>query len=91
MLCFFAGSVVAATVLAVVKMFLTRMGKSAKFILTGDPSQIDLPKRQPSGLIQALTILEGVKGISVVTFDENDVIRHKLVKAIIGAYKSAEE
>lgn len=73
------------------KMFLTRMGKSAKFILTGDPSQIDLPKRQPSGLIQALTILEGVKGISVVTFDENDVIRHKLVKAIIGAYKSAEE
>lgn len=73
------------------KMFLTRMGKSAKFILTGDPTQIDLPKRQPSGLIQALAVLDGVKDISVVTFDENDVIRHKLVKAIIGAYKKVEE
>ncbi|MBL4593418.1 MAG: PhoH family protein [Flavobacteriales bacterium] len=73
------------------KMFLTRMGKSAKFILTGDPTQIDLPKRQPSGLIQALTILKGVKDISVVTFDENDIIRHKLVKAIIGAYKTVED
>ncbi len=73
------------------KMFLTRMGKSAKFIITGDPSQIDLPKRQPSGLVQALSILKDVKGISMITFDENDVIRHKLVKAIIGAYKNAEE
>jgi phosphate starvation-inducible PhoH-like protein len=73
------------------KMFLTRMGKSAKFIITGDPTQIDLPKRQPSGLIQALNVLEGVKGIGFVTFDENDVIRHKLVKAIIGAYKKVEE
>lgn len=73
------------------KMFLTRMGKSAKFIITGDPTQIDLPKRQPSGLIQALKVLEGVKGIGFVTFDENDVIRHKLVKAIIGAYKKVEE
>tara|TARA_B100000809_G_scaffold264259_1_gene319614 strand:+ start:3473 stop:4420 length:948 start_codon:yes stop_codon:yes gene_type:complete len=72
------------------KMFLTRMGKSAKFIITGDPTQIDLPKRQPSGLIQALKVLEGVKGIGFVTFDENDVIRHKLVKAIIGAYKKVE-
>ena len=73
------------------KMFLTRMGKSAKFIITGDPTQIDLPKRQPSGLIQALNVLEGVKGIGFVTFDENDVIRHKLVKPIIGAYKKVEE
>ena len=73
------------------KMFLTRMGKSAKFILTGDPTQIDLPKRQPSGLIQALSVLKGVKDISLVTFDEKDVIRHKLVKAIIGAYKKVEE
>ena len=73
------------------KMFLTRMGKSAKFILTGDPTQIDLPKRQPSGLAQALTVLKDVKDISLVTFDENDVIRHKLVKAIIGAYKKIEE
>jgi phosphate starvation-inducible PhoH-like protein len=73
------------------KMFLTRMGKSAKFIITGDPTQVDLPKRQPSGLIQALTVLNGVKDISFITFDENDVIRHKLVKAIIGAYKKVEE
>jgi phosphate starvation-inducible PhoH-like protein len=67
------------------------MGKSAKFVLTGDPTQIDLPKRQASGLIQALSILKDVKDISTVTFDENDVIRHKLVKAIIGAYKKVEE
>ena len=73
------------------KMFLTRMGKSAKFIITGDPSQIDLPKRQPSGLVQALSVLKDVKGIAMITFDENDVIRHKLVKAIIGAYKKVEE
>ena len=73
------------------KMFLTRMGKSAKFIITGDPSQIDLPKRQPSGLIQALTVLDEIKDIGMITFDENDVIRHKLVKAIIGAYKKVEE
>jgi len=73
------------------KMFLTRMGKSAKFIITGDPSQVDLPKRQPSGLIQALKVLEDVKGIAMVTFDENDVIRHKLVKEIILAYKKVEE
>ncbi len=73
------------------KMFLTRMGKSAKFVITGDPTQVDLPKRQPSGLIQALKVLDGVKDISVVTFDEKDVIRHQLVKAIIGAYKKVEE
>ena len=74
-----------------IKMFLTRMGKSAKFIINGDPSQIDLPKRQPSGFTQALKVLEGIKGISIVEFDENDVIRHKLVKAIIVAYKKADD
>lgn len=73
------------------KMFLTRMGKSAKFVITGDPTQIDLPKRQPSGLVQALKVLDGVKDIGFVTFDEKDVIRHQLVKAIIGAYKKVEE
>ncbi len=73
------------------KMFLTRMGKSAKFIITGDPSQIDLPKKQPSGLIQALNVLKDVSGISMITFDEKDVIRHKLVKDIILAYKKEEE
>ncbi len=70
------------------KMFLTRMGKSAKFIITGDETQIDLPKKQPSGLLEALRLLDKVKGISVVKLDENDVIRHELVKKIIHAYKS---
>jgi len=73
------------------KMFLTRMGKSAKFIITGDPTQIDLPKKQASGLIQALGVLKDVKDISIIQFDENDVIRHKLVKSIIQAYKKIEE
>lgn len=73
------------------KMFLTRMGKSAKFIITGDPSQIDLPKKQPSGLIQALRVLKDIKDISIILFDEKDVIRHKLVKEIIMAYKKEDE
>jgi phosphate starvation-inducible PhoH-like protein len=73
------------------KMFLTRMGKSAKFIITGDLSQIDLPKTQQSGLKQALEVLKEVKGIGFVYFDEQDVIRHHLVKHIISAYKKAEE
>ncbi len=73
------------------KMFLTRMGKSAKFIITGDLSQIDLPKTQQSGLKQALDLLKDVKGIGFVRFDEQDVIRHHLVKHIIAAYKKSEE
>ena len=68
------------------KMFLTRMGKSAKFLITGDVSQIDLPKNQPSGLVQALKILKDVKGINFIHLDTSDVIRHKLVKSIIEAY-----
>ena len=68
------------------KMFLTRMGKTAKFIITGDPSQIDLPHKQPSGLVQAMRILNGIEGIDFVTFNTSDVIRHKLVKKIIIAY-----
>ncbi|MCB0400707.1 MAG: PhoH family protein [Flavobacteriales bacterium] len=68
------------------KMFLTRMGQSAKFIITGDVSQIDLPKKQPSGLIQALRILNDIPEIGKVFFDEKDVIRHQLVKTIIKAY-----
>jgi phosphate starvation-inducible protein PhoH and related proteins len=70
------------------KMFLTRMGRSAKFIITGDETQIDLPRNQKSGLINAITILKDIKDISFVTLDENDVIRHKLVKDIINAYKN---
>ena len=69
------------------KMFLTRMGKSAKFIITGDETQIDLPRNQPSGLLHAKTTLNNVKGISFIELDEKDIIRHKLVKQIIKAYK----
>lgn len=69
------------------KMFLTRMGKSAKFIITGDPGQIDLPPRQASGLIEALLTLKTVKGITTIHLDDKDVIRHILVKKIINAYK----
>lgn len=69
------------------KMFLTRMGMSAKFIITGDETQIDLPKNQKSGLLHAKTTLSNVKGISFIALDEKDVIRHKLVKQIIKEYK----
>ncbi|MDV7187272.1 PhoH family protein [Lutibacter sp. TH_r2] len=72
------------------KMFLTRMGKSAKFIITGDPGQIDLPRRQVSGLKEAMLTLKEVKGIAFVLLDDKDVIRHRLVKEIISAYKSIE-
>ena len=73
------------------KMFLTRMGMSAKFVITGDETQIDLPPKQPSGLLQCLIALKGVNGISVVKLDEKDVIRHELVKKIIKAYKDKIE
>src|SRR5690606_11602368 len=75
---------------AQMKMFLTRMGKNAKFMITGDPGQIDLPRRVTSGLKEALLILKNVKGIGVVYLDDKDVIRHRLVKEIIHAYKSIE-
>lgn len=70
------------------KMFLTRMGANAKFIVTGDVTQIDLPSRQPSGLVQAVRYLKKVDGISIIELDNTDVIRHKLVKAIIESYES---
>jgi len=75
---------------AQMKMFLTRMGKSAKFMITGDPGQIDLPRRTVSGLKEALLVLKDVKGIGMVYLDDKDVIRHKLVKSIISAYKEIE-
>ncbi|MGY5848585.1 PhoH family protein [Salegentibacter sp. HM20] len=75
---------------AQMKMFLTRMGKNAKFIITGDPGQIDLPRRVISGLKEALLILKDVKGVGMVYLDDKDVIRHKLVKKIIAAYKEIE-
>ncbi|MCB0372511.1 MAG: PhoH family protein [Muricauda sp.] len=75
---------------AQMKMFLTRMGKNAKFLLTGDPGQIDLPRRVISGLKEALLILKNVDGISIIYLDDKDVIRHKLVKKVIDAYKNIE-
>ncbi len=69
------------------KMFLTRMGQSAKFIITGDETQIDLPSKQKSGLVHARTILTNIKNISFINLDEKDIVRHKLVKQIINAYK----
>ncbi|OUV61952.1 MAG: phosphate starvation-inducible protein PhoH [Gammaproteobacteria bacterium TMED119] len=75
---------------AQMKMFLTRMGKNAKFMVTGDPGQIDLPRRVISGLKEALLILKETEGIGIVKLDEKDVIRHSLVKKVIDAYKRIE-
>jgi phosphate starvation-inducible PhoH-like protein len=66
------------------------MGKNAKFLLTGDPGQIDLPRRTISGLKEALLILKNVEGVGFVFLDDKDVIRHRLVKKIIEAYKNIE-
>ena len=68
------------------KMFLTRMGISAKFVITGDMSQIDLPKKSDSGLIHAFDILKEIKGIAFVEFNSDDIVRHRLVKEIVKAY-----
>jgi phosphate starvation-inducible PhoH-like protein len=68
------------------KMFLTRIGPNAKAIITGDPTQIDLPKNQRSGLDKAMRILKNINGIAQIELDEEDVVRHRLVKAIIKAY-----
>ena len=72
------------------KMFLTRMGVSSKFIMTGDTTQIDLPRKNESGLLQAVRILNGIEGISIIRFDERDIVRHKLVKRIVRAYENEE-
>ncbi len=73
------------------KMFLTRMGVSSKFILTGDTTQIDLPRRSDSGLLQAIRLLTDIEGISVIRFDEGDIVRHKLVRHIVRAYDNEEK
>lgn len=72
------------------KMFLTRMGASAKFLITGDASQIDLPAKQPSGLLQAMRYLKNVEGIDIIELDNTDVIRHRLVRSIIDRYESSK-
>ncbi|MFA6812028.1 MAG: PhoH family protein, partial [Bacteroidaceae bacterium] len=69
-----------------IKMFLTRMGINTKMIITGDLTQVDLPRPQMSGLIQALRILKGVKGISLVELNKHDIVRHRLVERIVEAY-----
>ncbi|MGG5578235.1 PhoH family protein [Myroides sp. C15-4] len=73
------------------KMFLTRMGKNAKFIITGDPGQIDLPRKVSSGLKEAIEILKDVEGIGMLYLDDKDIVRHKLVKRIVNAYKIVED
>ena len=75
---------------AQMKMFLTRMGKNAKFMITGDPGQIDLPRRVISGLKEALLVLKDVEGVGMIYLDDKDVIRHRLVKQVISAYKAIE-
>ncbi|MFY7730279.1 MAG: PhoH family protein [Flavobacterium sp.] len=72
------------------KMFLTRMGKNAKFMITGDPGQIDLPRSTTSGLKEALLVLKDVEGIGIIYLDDKDVVRHRLVKKVIEAYKRLE-
>ncbi|QIA07725.1 PhoH family protein [Draconibacterium halophilum] len=73
------------------KMFLTRMGLNAKFIITGDVTQIDLPRKSHSGLIQALRILKGIKNISTIYFDKKDIVRHRLVRDIVEAYDKYDD
>ncbi|MEX2595946.1 MAG: PhoH family protein, partial [Salibacteraceae bacterium] len=70
------------------KMFLTRMGRGSQFIVTGDMSQIDLPKHIRSGLLHTIDLLDGVDGISIIRLDKRDVIRHKLVERIIERYEA---
>jgi len=70
-----------------IKMFLTRIGENSKLVVNGDPSQIDLPNKSHSGLIESQKILKGIKEISIINFDHNDVIRHPLVTKIVEAYQ----
>ena len=79
------------TNLAQLKMFLTRMGTSAKFIVTGDATQVDLPKKSDSGLIRGISLLEGVKGIGTIFFSNEDIVRHPLVNKIVKAFDRAQD
>ena len=76
---------------AQIRMFLTRMGWNTKMIITGDMTQIDLPRTQKSGLVEALHILNGVEGIGFVTLDRSDIVRHKLVTRIVNAYEAHDK
>ena len=79
------------TTSAQLRMFLTRMGWNSKMIITGDRTQIDLPREQRSGLIEALDILDGVDGIGIVNLDKRDIVRHKLVTRIVNAYETHDK
>ena len=74
-----------------IKMFLTRLGLGARMIVTGDMSQVDLPRNVQSGLVQAQRILKGIPGISTIEFDRHDIVRHRLVQKIVDAYDRFEE
>ena len=76
---------------AQLRMFLTRMGWNTRMIITGDMTQIDLPRSQKSGLIEALHILNNVEGIGVVNLDVRDIVRHKLVTRIVNAYEEYDK
>ncbi len=73
-----------------IKMFLTRLGLSAKMIITGDVTQIDLPRSQQSGLVHAMKVLKNIKGIASIEFDKKDIVRHRLVQRIVEAYEKNE-
>ncbi len=79
------------TNLGQLKMFLTRMGANAKFIVTGDASQVDLPRKEDSGLLKGITLLEGIKGIATIRFTNADIVRHPLVTKIVKAFDKSEE
>ncbi|HCT31153.1 MAG TPA: phosphate starvation-inducible protein PhoH [Bacteroidales bacterium] len=74
------------TTISQLKMFLTRMGKNAKFVVTGDLTQIDLPRKEDSGLVKTIKLLDGINDIAVIYFDARDIIRHTLVKYIVNAF-----
>ena len=76
---------------AQIRMFLTRMGWNTKMIITGDMTQIDLPRQQKSGLREALDVLSGIEGISVIRLNQKDIVRHKLVTRIVNAYDAYDK
>lgn len=79
------------TTLSQIKMFLTRMGRNAKFIVTGDVTQVDLPHKSDSGLVRAMNTVKGIKGIGFVEFNKGDIVRHELVKHIVEAFDKQDE
>jgi phosphate starvation-inducible PhoH-like protein len=72
------------------KMFLTRMGNDAKFIVTGDATQVDLPNKADSGLLKGISLLENIKGVAVISFGNEDIVRHPLVTKIVKAFSQQE-